>query len=375
MSLITNCYDPGADRTRLPVESVFLYQPKEDWTYSHHASINFYQGRFYAIWSNGRDHEDYPGQRVLIASSSNFSDWTEPQPLVGSLMGKHSELILTAAGFHQYESTLTAYYGAYEYLPEALQAGIRNGRGHQDTRLWALTTRDGKTWSAPLDMVAPIVPNHGPQPTRSGRLIISGNISFPYTDDPAGLAGWKMTGIYPPEMAETICDDSESFWNVQAHMGWPAGLCEGSFYQTDDSIIHMLVRTTGPGYAGKLWQTESSDDGATWQPPVESNLTDNNTKFHFGRLPDGRFYYVGSPDPEPRGARRPLVLSLSDDGLRFDRHFILADTEYSMARDGLHKGGLYGYPHTMIHNGALYVIYSLRKEAVQALRVELNEIK
>ena len=30
-----------------------------------------------------------------------------------------------------------------------------------------MTTTDGRAWSAPLDMNAPIVPNHGPQPTKS----------------------------------------------------------------------------------------------------------------------------------------------------------------------------------------------------------------
>jgi hypothetical protein len=375
MTLITNCYDASAVRPRLPVETVFLYQPKEEWTYSHHASITFFKGRYYAIWSNGRAHEDYPGQRVLIADSPDFLHWSEPKSLVGPLMGKHSELILTAAGFHQYNGVLTAYYGAYEYTQEEIAAGTRNGRGHQDTRLWAMTSRDGETWSEPLDMIAPVVPNHGPQSTHSGRLIISGNISFPYTDDPAGLSGWTMTGIYPPEMKKSIVDDSESFWWVQAKMDWPAGLCEGAFFQTDDDVLHMMLRTTGPGFTGKLWQTESSDDGATWAQPVASDFTDNNTKFHFGRLPDGRFYYVGSPDPQPRGARCPLVLSLSDDGLHFNRHFILADAQYSMAREGLHKGGMYGYPHTLVHQGALHVIYSLRKEAVQVLRVDMRAIE
>ena len=295
MTPITNCYNPHTLRPKLPVERVDLYRPEHEWTYSNHASSTFYRGRFYAIWSNGREHEDYPGQRVLIASAADFYHWTTPEPLVGPLMGQHSELVLTAAGFHQHASTLIAYFGQYEYNAAAIRNGRRlkpsGGRDHQDTRLWAMTTTDGRAWSAPLDMHTPIVPNHGPQPTQSGRLIISGNIAFPYTDDPRGLAGWKMTGIYPSDMAPTIFDDSEAFWRVQAAMKWPAGLCEGSFYQTDDGVLQMLQRTTGPGYAGKLWVTESRDDGATWSPPVETAFTDNNTKFHFGRLPDGRFYY------------------------------------------------------------------------------------
>ena len=374
-SPITNAYHPQAPRSRLPVERAYLYRPQHEWTYSHHASIAFFQGRFYAIWSNGRQHEDYPGQRVLIASSADFHTWTQPQPLVDSLQGKHSLLVLTAAGFHHHQGTLVAYFGQYEYTEEALRnPTLQLGRQHQDTRLRALTSTDGRHWSGPLDMQLPIVPNHGPQPTRSGRLIISGNVAFPYTDDPSGLSGWRMAGIYPPDMAASIYDDSAGFWQVQARMGWPAGLCEGSFYQTRDGVLHMLLRATGPGHRGRLWLTESDDDGATWSPPQELEFTDNNTKFHFGTLPDGRYYYVGCPDPEPRGARNPLVLSLSRDGVRFDRHFILADEEYQMQRPGLHKGGLYGYPHTLVHDGYLYVIVSLRKEAVAALRVALSAL-
>ena len=65
------------------------------------------------------------------------------------------------------------------------------------------------------------------------------------------------------------------------------------------------------------------------------------------------------------------MLSVSEDGVRFDSHWILGDDEYQMNREGLHKGGQYGYPHTMVHDGSLYIIISRRKEAVQVLRTKL----
>ena len=373
-SPITNCYDPNAVRPRLPVERVFLYRPEREWTYSHHPSITFYKGRYHAIWSNGRVNEDDPGQRVLIVSSADWSHWTEPAPLVGPLQGDHSELVQTAAGFHQHGETLIAYFGQYEYSAEAIRNGIENAVGHQGTSLWAMTTSDGSTWSTVREMCMPIVPNHGPQKIASGRLIISGHTSFPYSVDPSGLSGWRMTGLYPPDMPLAIYAESDRLRDMQARMSWPAGLCEGSFYETDDGVIHMLLRLTGRNHAGKLWLTESHDDETTWSAPVETDFSDNDTKFHVGRLPDGRFYYVGCPDPEPRGARNPLVLSLSVDGVRFDRHFILADQDYVQKRTGRYKGGLYGYPHTMIHDGHLHVIVSLRKEAVAVLRVALSAL-
>jgi hypothetical protein len=340
---------------RPKVESVLIYQPTNEWTYSHHPSITFFKGRFYAIWSNGREHEDRPGQRVLMSKSFDFKTWSPPLPLVDSIKDEQGvERVLTAAGFHQHDTTLVAYFGNY-------------GPKKETTHLQAVTTAGGEHWSAIREIGVPVNPNHGPQRTASGRLIIAGNISFPYTDDPAGLAGWRMTGIYPPSMAETIKDDPSSFWEVAKKQGWSAALCEGSFFQTDDSVLHMPLRNTGK-YPYRLWLTESRDNGATWSSPVETEFSDTNSKFHFGRLPDGRFYYVGTPIG---GGRTPLVLSLSRDGVTFDKHFILGETKYAQRKPGTHKGGEYGYPHTLIHDGYLYVIVSRQKEAVDVLRVAL----
>jgi hypothetical protein len=88
-------------------------------------------------------------------------------------------------------------------------------------------------------------------------------------------------------------------------------------------------------------------------------------------LPDGRCYCVGNP---VGAGRIPLVLSTSRDGLRFDRHFILGDKPYPRRFEGMHKGGHYGYPHSLVYDGSLYVIVSRQKEAIEVLRVSLSEL-
>ncbi len=356
--MIATTYDPARPAPKLATERVVIWNPATAWTYAHHPHLTFFKGVFHAIWSNGRRDEDAPGQRVMHASSADFATWTVPAPLVDSLVGKGpTECVLTAAGFHQHAGQLVAYFGRYE-------------EDKSDTRLCAVCTTDGRTWSAVRDLQIPVNPNHGPQPTHTGRLIIAGNISFPYTDDPAGLDGWRMAGIYPPELAG-IADNPATFWRVQERTGWPAALCEGAFYETADGVLHMLLRSTGSGFSGRLWCSESRDDGVTWAAPFETRFSDNDAKFHVGRLPDGGFYYVGCPDATPHGARTPLVLSLSRDGVTFDRHFRLADEPHAMAMPGRWKGGEYGYPHTLIHDGWLCVIVSRQKEAVEVLRVPL----
>lgn len=348
---------PGAKRPR--VESVFIYRPTTEWTYSHHPSLTFFKGRFYAIWSNGRQDEDAPGQRVLTASSADFDNWTTPRPLVDSVTNDNGvERLLTAAGFHQYDGQLVAYFGNY-------------GPHRETPHLQAVTTTDGENWSAVREIGLPVIPNHPPQKTATGRLILSGHISYPWTDDPSGLTGWHMTGIYPDSMAATITDDPSSFWDVAKIQGWPAALCEGSFYQTDDGVLHMLLRNAKPD-GNRLWLTESRDNGTTWSTPIETEFSDTSAKFHFWRLPDGRFYYLGNPIGS---GRTPLVLSLSRDGVSFDQHFILGDTHYEQRREGRWKGGEYGYPHSIIHDGYLYVIVSRQKEAIEVLRVALADLE
>jgi len=348
---------PGVQRPK--VENAFLYRPETAWTFSHHAHLAFFRGTFFAIWSNGRKDEDAPGQRVLLSTSRDFTHWTEPQPLVDSIKDADgAERVLTAAGFYQHQGTLVAYFA-------------NEDRHYGDTHLQAVTTTDGTQWSRIREVSLPVSPNLGPQRIASGRLIIAGGVVFPYSDDPTGLAGWKMAGIYPPD-TENVADNRGARRDAARLAEWPCRFCEGSFYQTDDGVLHMLLRSSGSGATYRLWLTESRDNGLSWSAPVETRFSNCMSKFHFGRLPDDRFYYVGNP--LALGHRTPLVLSLSRDGTRFDRHFILGDEHYKKRQPGRAKGGEYGYPHTLVHNGYLYVICSRQKEAIEVLRVLIKQL-
>ncbi len=336
-----------------------LFAPQEEWLYAHHPSIASFKGKLVAIWSNGLKDEDQPGQRVLFSVSKNFKQWSAPAVLATPGKARDTANVLTAAGLYVHKDTLIAYYGEYE-------------QHRTNTHLWARYSLDAEHWSQPIDMHLPLIPNHGPQAIKSGRLIISGNFSFPYTDNPSGLAGWKMTSFYPPNLYTQ--DNSATFYAPAKALGLPP-LCEGSFYQTDDGTLHMLLRVTGAGWKGKLWLTESRDNGTTWTKPTETTFSDNDSKFHFGRLPDKRFYYVGIPDTLHHYDRNPLVIALATDGAYFNNPRIIADEPYTLKKAGLYKGGQYGYPTTLIHDGYMYVIVSRQKEAIEVLRFKLSELK
>lgn len=378
MSAVSPIGNPGYDpatAARLPVERSWVHRPQGAWTFSHHPHLARIAGRFVAMWSSGRRDEDAPGQRVLVATSQDFRTWSAPVPLADSEPGRHGERVLTAAGFHVHGNQLVAYVGQDEYLPEALVDGQRTlaGHGRVERGVRAYVSADGLAWSAPRDLGLPLLPNHGPQATASGRLILSGFLSYPFTDDPSGLIGWRMAGIPTGglDIAHADGPNSASGYRIKERLGVASGLCEGSWLQTADGVIRMFLRSS----EDRLWVSESVDDGATWSVPCVTGFSDNASKFHLGRLPDGRWYYVGSPDPVPRWTRSRLVLSLSEDGLHFARHGVIADDPYAQVANGMHKIGDYGYPHSLVHDGALHVIVSRRKEAIEVLRVPLAAVR
>jgi hypothetical protein len=357
--VIANEYHNDSGLIQLKIDRSFIYIPRNEWMYSHHPYITYFKGKLIALWSNGMKDEDAPGQRVVFSVSKNFKQWSAPKVLsLPTLYNDTLSNVLTAAGFHQFNDTLVAYYG--EYSP------VRT-----NTTLWAKLSTDGEHWSDPFDLNIPVNPNHGPQAIANGRLIISGNFTFPYTDDYKGISGWKMNSFYKDSLFKE--DNPATFYAPAEKMGLPP-LCEGSFFQTSDGIIHTLLRVTGKGWKGRLWITESGDNGQTWSLPVESPFPDNDSKFHFGQLPDQRFYYVGIPDTLHHYARTPLVLSLSSDGKVFNQHYILANSNYQLKKEGLWKGGQYGYPHTIIKDGYMYIIVSRQKEAIELLRFQLKQL-
>ena len=134
----------------------------------------------------------------------------------------------------------------------------------------------------------------------------------------------------------------------------------------------MMLRIADRG-AGRLAVGESRDDGVTRSEPAVTGYTDACSRFQFGRLPDGRFF--GLSCPQPRSRRTPMVLATSDDGVVFDRHYLLGGEESAGSRlPGRHKGGRYGYPVLHLDGDNAYAIHSIEKEDVAVCRFRLRHL-
>ena len=364
----------SSDVRKLQSDIGVVYSPDAgSYTYSHHPSITFFRGKFLVIWSNGKVNEDDCGQRVMIAESDDGLHWEHLRPAVTPEMLGDPLKVLTPGGFHVDGDRLCLYYGSYNYKSTSVRNGTRaspDDAGHENTQLGVICTSDLRQWTPPRNLGIAIVPNHGPQKTSSGRLILSGNIMFPYTDQKNGIDGFRLSGIYGDAFdGKEPVDDSESLRQVRNLLHRePNLICESSFFETDDHVLHMMHRTNSE----VLWCSESYDNGETWIGPHPTAYSDDGSRFHFGRLPDGRFY--GVSNTQLYGGRNPLDLCLSEDGENFRTRYILRNEPYVRRFEGMHKGGLYGYPHTLVHDGYMYVVYSKQKEVIEVTRFALSQL-
>lgn len=370
---ITNHYDPGLKRPKLCCEEWLVHVPSEGWRYAHHPFLAWFAGRYFLCYSNGHVNEDDVGQRICYVTSDDFETWSEPQVLVAPPAVDGYEAVLLPGGLYTDGTQLVAYYSGFSYDPAVLKDGWRqNGpAGRNWLGSFYITTADGDTWTDPEPM-----PGGGgntqPRALQSGRLLSAGGSLHAYSDCPDGIHGWETVRCFPegypnnaPGGKAVIVDTP-----IGRVSDTKVGLCEGSFVQTDDGTVYMFLRSETP----RLWACESHDEGESWSLPQPTRFSDNRTKFCLGRLPNGRFYYVGTPDPFPPRTRHILVLSTSDDGLDYDRHYILADAQYKGRYPGIDKNGVYGYPNVLVRDGCMHIAVSINKESIMALRVPCDTL-
>lgn len=364
-SLITNHYQPGMARTALRLQPHIVLEPTEEWNYAHHPFLTRFKGRFLLYFSNGRCNEDDVGQRVLFTGSDDFVHWDKPQVLAQPDDVEHGVLI--PSGFYQRGDTLLAYYLKFAYRPEVLKDGHR--RAGSAGRVWYGTfcksTTDGVHWSAEI----PVPHFGGNMPVRrlrSGRLFSCGGREQCYSDSADGLTGWREVLVCP----EGYGNDPSNPPQEEQHPGLVSdthvSLCEGSFIQQDSGRMWLYLRSDTPW----LWACYSDNEGETWSLPQQTAFTDNRTKFFMDRLADGRYYYVGTPDPFPPRTRHVLGLSFSEDGLDWTRHYLLATAQYKGRYPGIDKNGVYGYPCVLAEGNILYIAVSINKEMIAVFQVD-----
>lgn len=353
-------FDAGAPDLGLKpapgTETFTIFAPGESGDrFSNGAVLIGFKGRLYAQWQSSARDEDSPDTRVMMASSADGATWSAPLELARAPGGQAMQ---SNGGWWTDGETLVAFLN---FWPLGFQSGFG---GHATYIL----SRDGLVWTGPRAVMGedgqamPGVIEQDPRGIGGGRVVTAFHLQpgikvapF-YTDDPLGVSGWTRGRM-----------ENLPFEGVSSRE------LEPSVFRRRDGCLVMVFRDEASSF--KQLASESCDRGVTWSKPVGTDMPDSRAKQSAGNLPDGTVYLVNAPNGSR--VRIPLAVTLSADGKRFTRSWLLrgqGDLQ-PLRHEGQYKRPGYHYPKSVVWGGYLYVAYAANKEDVQVTRVPLGSLR
>lgn len=333
-----------------------LYDAKpETGTYSHHPHITYYDEIIYTMWSNHKVDEDAPGQRVLMRHSTDKGKtWEDLVELFSTLdhvdgankdgMGRRTQC---ANGFAIVENVLYAFSEVWDDCGDARHAG----QGRLFRSIHTNGTLGDIFWlrKEPAKVIAgiPVIP--------LGNPVLVDKINA-FLQLPENELTWDFRYLTTRPKAE------------DAHQ-----LCEPTpAWQLKNGTWVKIYRDLGKPVSHFNYASFSVDNGKEWTVPTKTDMIDGCARANAGVLPDGQVYIISNIDPD--GKRDPLVISLSKDGLNFDKVVLIRSGAPKIKYDGRWKAEGFQYPHSLVLGDDILVIYSVGKEDVQLTRISINEL-
>ena len=312
---------------------------------NQHNYLIHYGDKFWLMWSDGPGVEDRVGQRVKYATSEDGLNWDFPKYLTpepagaerASYYGTRTDkgFRYIARGFWERDGELIALVSldeAAEFFGPSLEL-----RGYK----WNNETDE---WEDIGVIVDNAINNFAPKKISTGEWMMSRR-KYDYTRSGVEFligGGRQITDwqSYPVLGSADELTAEEPYWWVLP----------------DNNIVALFRDNKKSGY---LFRSFSSDNGRTWSKPVRTNFPDARSKFSGTRLQDGRYVLVSNANPAKRD---PLVISLSDDGMVFNKMFYLTG--------GRHVD----YPHVIAHDGYLLIAFAGEKQSVEVMKVRLSDL-
>ena len=334
-----------ADLPQIPHEHAVVSDVRSSNGVNQHHYLAFHDGRFWAMWSDGPGVEDRVGQRVKYAVSDDGLDWSEPRFLTP--VPPKSDI--------DSEHYNTRTEEGYRY--------ISRGFWIRDGELLALASLDEAAGFFGKSLAVHAFQFDFQSDAWQPLGVVFDNTinNFPPKRIPSGE--WMMSRRTYDRHVHFLVGGTESFreWtsNPVVYYSDTALKAEEPYWWVlpDDNLLALFRDNNRSGF---LFRSFSTDNGRSWTPPVKTNFPDATSKFNGTRLADGRYVLVSNANPEKRD---PLVLSISDDGIVFDRMGFLVG------------GRWVDYPHVIAHEEHLYVAFAgWKKQSCEVLKIRIEDL-
>jgi len=334
---------------RVPTQHVIISDVRDrGGTRVHqHAYLAYFDGRYWGMWSDG------PGRPNPQLTAEQHRDVVPGHDLAGNRV-----------------SYATSRDGLSWTTPLDLAGPPRTeGFGWISRGMWI---RDGQLLALASHFRAPGYAGEGlsleafrwseenQEWVAHGTVMDDSLNNFPPKQLPTGE--WMMTRRDHRRQVTVMIGGLHRFdeWQVYPLAGYDGNARPEEPYWyllPDHKSIVGLIRDNKR--SGRLLRTFSTDNGRTWSPIVKTNFPDATSKFFVHRTSREDYVLVSNSNPQRRD---PLTLAMSTDGIVFDRLFYLI-------------GGRHiDYPHIIEHGGKLLIAFSGAKQTMEVLQVSLSDL-
>ncbi|MEJ5995018.1 sialidase family protein [Pedobacter sp. Du54] len=227
--------------------------------------------------------------------------------------------------------------------------------GPKPSEWWGMmkTSKDGgKTWSAATKM-----PDGYIGPVKNKPILLNnGNLFAPSSKEGDG---WKIH-------FEVTKDNGKTWRTIGPLEGKGINAIQPSILTHGNGKLQILARTRNRA----IVESWSHDNGETWSPLTLTSLPNNNSGTDALTMKNGQhvlvYNHVLPPGDLAKGARTPLNVSISKDGINWSAALILEDSPISQ----------YSYPAVIqTADGMLHFIYTWRREKIKHVVVDPSKLK
>ncbi|MEX2409875.1 MAG: sialidase family protein, partial [Candidatus Paceibacterota bacterium] len=340
------------------METTTLYKATPDsGMFSHHQYITQFKGVLIAAWDNHIRDENGSGQRSLFRISTDKGDsWDSIEELFPPL---DKEVTATEA----YIGSRTQKLNGFVTVDGVIYA-------LSDVADWAGPSISDR-YSVPQGLLCRSVDADG----TLGDIFIAGEEPYRPVDGfpsyPAGKSEIvkKIQKILqsPAHQLQLSFDHVYPYSDDNHRLGEPTApweLSDGTLvklYRDNGIKDPKNARVREASKSRRNYASFSYDEGKTWTTPVRTGFPDCCARTNTGVLPGGQVYVINNvlPLSTKYGGRTLLAISLSDNGLVFDRvAMIRFNPPPKRDHEGRAKSFGYQYPHSVVFENNLWVLYS-----------------
>jgi predicted neuraminidase len=175
-------------------------------------------------------------------------------------------------------------------------------------------------------------------------------------------ASTEKDGIWLPFM-DRSADDGITWTKTPLfagpkYLGAGVRLIQPTLWEDKDRVRHCFLRSD----KGRLYRSDSFDDGITWNKPYRTRIPNNNSGVDCCSDMLGRIWLVYNPIGVNWGPRTPLILSVSENnGSYFSPVLTLEE-----------GAGEFSYPSVVCTGNSLHITYTYNRKQIAYYKIQLE---